>query len=101
LKCEVEEPVVEASCELDGKTVASGETIEAYISQSVPSGETCTPLVRNCTNGFLDGNENYAFSTCEEESPTGYLEGVFCGAPGDASCQAADVARFGKAVFGK
>ena len=156
LECKVEEPVVEASCELDGKTVASGKTIEAFLTKTVPSGSTCESTTLSCSDGTLSGEEGYDFATCTEEEPvveasceldgqtvasgetiiaylasqaetceseersctngalsgsfefgncttisTGTPQGVFCSAPGDASCQAADVARFGQVKFGK
>jgi hypothetical protein len=87
--------VVEGSCELDGQTVASGETIIAYLASQA---ETCESEERSCTNGALDGS--FEFGSCTTTS-TGTSQGVFCGAPGDASCQAADVARFGEVKFGK
>jgi hypothetical protein len=55
--CEVGAP---ASCLFNGRTVASGESVKAYLNSSVTYGQTCASENRVCTNGVLSGSYNYA-----------------------------------------
>ena len=51
-----------ASCQFQGKTIASGQSVTAYQSASVASGSTCGSQSRLCTNGTLSGA--YTFGSC-------------------------------------
>ncbi len=62
--CRVAPP---ASCTFNGSTVASGSSVTAYKSDTVPSGGTCVAQTRVCTNGALSGV--YAYAVCSAISP--------------------------------
>lgn len=51
--CTVNQP---ASCSLNNNTVASGASIVAYESATVPFGGSCLSEARSCTNGTLSGS---------------------------------------------
>lgn len=51
-----------ASCSFSGTPVASGASVIAYESSSVPYGQTCVSQQRTCANGSLSGS--YANATC-------------------------------------
>jgi hypothetical protein len=53
-------PLPPAACSLDGKTIASGASIAAYLTTTVPYGQTCTSQTRTCSNGSLSGSNPYA-----------------------------------------
>ena len=57
----VSAPVL-ASCQFQGKTIASGQSVMAYQSASVASGSTCGSQSRLCTNGTLSGA--YTLGSC-------------------------------------
>src|SRR5437868_4793739 len=57
-----------ASCTFDGRTVASGDSITAFQSASVPPGQSCTSQTRTCSNGALSAS--YAFSSCTNAHAT-------------------------------
>jgi hypothetical protein len=50
------------SCTFNGKTIASGSSVTAYLASSVPSGQTCKSQARACSNGTLSGT--YAYASC-------------------------------------
>jgi len=50
------------SCTFNGKTIASGSSVTAYLASSVPSGQTCKSQARTCSNGTLSGT--YAYASC-------------------------------------
>jgi Bacterial Ig domain len=50
------------SCTFNGQTVASGASVTAYQSSSVPAGSSCTSQTRTCSNGTLSGS--YTYSSC-------------------------------------
>lgn len=50
------------SCTFNGKTIASGSSVTAYLASSVPAGQTCKSQVRACSNGTLSGT--YANASC-------------------------------------
>jgi hypothetical protein len=56
------------SCSFNGQTVASGGSITAYQSSSVPSGQTCQSQTRTCDNGQLSGA--YTFAACSSPAAT-------------------------------
>lgn len=58
---------VPSSCLFDGRTIAHGETVEAYLSSSVPYGQTCQKQGRSCDNGTLSGS--YEFASCNPGAP--------------------------------
>ena len=53
------------SCNFNGTTVASGNSVTAYSTQTVPFGQTCASERRSCNNGTLSGT--YQFSSCSQE----------------------------------
>ena len=91
--CQVE---AAKSCSLNGVEYAHGQQVTFFEAALVPNGGTCNSETVTCSNGDL-GN-TFTELACEEQEVSA---GVFCGAPEDASCQAADVARFGFVKFGK
>jgi len=54
------------SCTFNGKSIASGSSVTAYLASSVPSGQTCNSQVRTCSNGTLSGT--YAYGSCSVQS---------------------------------
>jgi hypothetical protein len=58
--CSVQAP---ASCIFNGQTIASGESVTAFISSSVSYGSSCQSETRTCNNGVLSGSNQYA--SCE------------------------------------
>ena len=74
-------------CELSGKSIQHGQSLNAYFTQSVASGEECQVQVRECEDGTLSGNINYFHTECEvtekteEEKPATAEESL------EASCQ--------------
>lgn len=61
--CEVEAP---KSCEFNGKTVADGQTVTAFLTGSVGYGETCKSETRTCSNGVLSGSNT--FGSCSVDA---------------------------------
>jgi len=57
------------SCTFNGKTIASGSSVTAYLASSVPSGQTCSSQTRTCSNGTLSGT--YAYSSCSVQVASG------------------------------
>src|SRR4051794_28786525 len=53
---------VPVKCYLNGHTIGSGNSIKAFRSRTVTSGQSCISEVRMCTNGSLSGS--YAFASC-------------------------------------
>lgn len=51
-----------ADCTFGGQTVAHGSGVTAYLSDQVPSGQTCQGETRTCNNGSLSGS--YAYPAC-------------------------------------
>jgi len=64
--CTVNGPV---SCLFNGKTIARGESVEAFLQSSVPSDQKCTKELRLCENGVLSGS--FSNSTCTAADSTG------------------------------
>lgn len=62
--CQVNAP---ASCEFNGRTVASGSSVIAFRDSAVPFGSSCVQEVRTCTNGVLSGS--FSRATCEVGQP--------------------------------
>lgn len=54
--CQVAAP---SSCQFNGQTVASGQTVRAYQNSTVPFGSSCVPEDRQCNNGQLSGSYNF------------------------------------------
>lgn len=57
------------SCTFNGKTVANGSSVTAYLASSVPSGQTCKSQARTCSNGTLSGT--YAYASCSVQVASG------------------------------
>ena len=55
-----------AACTFDGASVAHGDNVTAYASDSVALGLSCESEIRTCTNGSLSGSFEYA--SCEATS---------------------------------
>lgn len=51
--CVVGDP---APCTFNGQTVPHGQSVTAYLTGSVPFGQTCTSQQRTCSNGVLSGS---------------------------------------------
>jgi hypothetical protein len=51
-----------ASCTWNGQTIASGSSVTAYQSSSVPNGSQCISETRTCSNGTLSGS--FTNATC-------------------------------------
>ncbi len=49
-------------CGFNGQTIDSGQSVTAYLSNSVPFGSNCISETRSCDNGFLSGS--YAYNFC-------------------------------------
>lgn len=60
-------------CIFNGKGVASGSTVTAFESESVPEGQSCKQETRMCTNGQLSGS--YKFASCS--APGGALTATY------------------------
>ena len=58
-----------AACEFDGKTVASGKSVTAFLKASVPHGSSCTKETRLCTNGKLSGSNKFAACVVDKPAP--------------------------------
>ncbi len=56
-----------ASCLFNGQSIASGQTVTAYLSSTVPYGQSCALQARTCSNGSLSGN--YTFPSCSSGAP--------------------------------
>jgi hypothetical protein len=55
-------PAAQAQCEFNGRTIASGMSVTAYLASSVPAGTACTSQTRSCLNGVLSGG--YVYASC-------------------------------------
>lgn len=55
------------ACLFNGRTVASGDGVTAYLSSFVPYGQGCTQETRTCSNGKLAGS--YNFASCNIGTP--------------------------------
>lgn len=62
--CTIDQP---ASCLFDGRTIAHGETVPAFLSSSAQFGSSCTQESRTCNNGSLSGS--YNFGSCAVGQP--------------------------------
>ncbi len=68
--CTVAPPVIVTppkSCTFNGKTIASGASVQAFKSSSVGYGQSCQSETRTCNNGILSGSNTAA--TCVVEGP--------------------------------
>ena len=54
------------SCTFNGKTIASGSSVTAYLASSVPSGQSCQSQTRTCSSGTLSGT--YAYASCSVQA---------------------------------
>lgn len=61
------QPGAFASCYFDGRTIAHGDVVVAFVGSQVPYGQTCQPQSRTCYNGALSGVGEY--SHCEPAAP--------------------------------
>lgn len=66
--CQVDKP---ASCEFDGKTIADGEKVAAFLTSTIPLGIVCPKQTRTCKNGQLSGN--FPYSSCQVAAPASCL----------------------------
>ncbi len=59
-----------SSCLFNGQTIASGNSVKAYLNSTVAAGGSCQSETRVCTAGSLSGSFNYsscqvaAFASC-------------------------------------
>lgn len=66
--CAVDAP---KACLFNSQTIASGSSVTAYSTSTVPFGQTCISQSRVCTNGVLSGS--YNFVACAPEVPAACL----------------------------
>lgn len=67
------------ACTVDGTTVNNGDSISVYNAKQVSSPRTCdAPISRTCTNGVLDGNTDYYYTSCAQmpSGTTCTLDGI-------------------------
>lgn len=64
--CTVASPL---NCTFNGNQVTHGNSVTAYLTSSIPYGNTCTSEQRTCTNANLSGT--YTNATCSPLPPTG------------------------------
>ena len=64
--CQVTPP---SGCSFGEKDVAHGSSFTAYLSETVPFGESCQSEQRDCSDGTLSGS--YNFELCLIEAPDG------------------------------
>jgi hypothetical protein len=57
------------SCTFNGKTIANGSSVTAYLASSVSSGQSCSSQARACSNGTLSGT--YAYASCSVQVASG------------------------------
>jgi hypothetical protein len=55
------------ACDFNGNTVLNGSSATAYLTSSVPYGQTCTSQTRTCATGVLSGT--YTNSSCSVNPP--------------------------------
>ena len=60
-----------AMCLFNGVSLASGKSVNAYKSTTVPFGQTCEVQVRACSDGKLSGD--YTFGSCAIGAPAACL----------------------------
>jgi hypothetical protein len=56
------------SCSFQGETLASGASVTAFQSATVPAGSICVSQSRTCNAGTLSGT--YAYASCSVAAPT-------------------------------
>lgn len=57
-------PPALAACTFNNQSIASGSSVTAYQSATVPAGQTCTSETRTCNDGTLYGDPSYQYSSC-------------------------------------
>lgn len=67
-ECSVDAP---RSCLFDGKTVAHGSWVTAFLTGTVAIGEACQEQARVCHDGTLSGT--YAYGSCATAAPASCL----------------------------
>lgn len=69
--CTVQPPPNNASCTLDGVTVAHGASQTFYSASTVTSPNTCVAIsqTRTCNNGTLSGSSTYNKASCSVTTP--------------------------------
>lgn len=60
-----------ASCLFNGQTIADGQSVNAFLSSSVPAGQQCSVEARYCVNGALSGSNQFA--SCVVDKPASCL----------------------------
>lgn len=64
-----------ASCTFNGQTVASGASVTAYQSATVPYGSQCASQARTCNDGTLSGS--YTNASCSVQQSADPLSGYW------------------------
>lgn len=59
--------VQQRSCDFNGRSIAHGERVTAYLNSSVAYGGQCAAQERVCDNGTLSGS--YTFASCDIGQP--------------------------------
>jgi hypothetical protein len=62
--CTIDQP---ASCLFDGRTIADGESVSAFLSSSAQFSSSCTQESRTCDNGSMSGS--FKFGSCAVGQP--------------------------------
>ena len=65
-----------------GGTLPSGNSVDAYATNSVACGQTCAKEVRTCTSGALNGS--YQYQSCSANCSYSWIQGSWSGC--SASC---------------
>lgn len=72
LSCNGSACVVEpVKCVFNGKELATGQSVETFLTSTVAYGATCTSEQRTCQDGALSGT--YSFATCDVDVPAACL----------------------------
>ena len=61
-----------AQCLFNGRAIAHGESVIAYLNASVPFGQTCSAESRKCMNGVLSGSHPYGSCVVGQSSPCSF-----------------------------
>lgn len=81
-KCD--ENAVNADCQFAGVKILHGESVDAYLSPTVPAGQSCVSSKLICQNGTISGDTSkYSFPNCTPNAPASCLFGTLVVADGD------------------
>ncbi len=55
------------SCETDGQIIEHGMNFKLYKESIATQATDCESQVRTCTNGILDGEDEYTYTSCQTQ----------------------------------